>query len=146
MNNEITMPLDAFVRYISINRDTPHSLFLGAGASMSSGMPSAEKCIMEWKGQIFTSANPGLEKQVSHLFLASMQRRVQAWLDKQQRFPVAGSDDEYGTYFECCYPLVDDRRAYFQNLVKAATPSFGYRLLALLAEAGVIDSVWTAMT
>lgn len=143
MNNEITMPLDAFVRSISINRDTPHSLFLGAGASMSSGMPSAEKCIMEWKGQIFTSANPGLEKQVSHLFLASMQRRIQAWLDKQQRFPVAGSDDEYGTYFECCYPLIDDRRAYFQNLVKAATPSFGYRLLALSAEAGVIDSVWT---
>ena len=29
------MPLDPFVRSIPTNRDTPHSLFLGAGASVS---------------------------------------------------------------------------------------------------------------
>ena len=70
MNAEFCIPLDAFVRSISINRDTPHRLFLGAGASVSSGIPSAEKCIMEWKGRLFTSANPGLEKEVGHLFAA----------------------------------------------------------------------------
>jgi len=85
------MPLDAFVRSISINRDTPHSLFLGAGASVSSGIPSAERCIMEWKGRIFTSANPGLEKEVGHLFLSSVQRRIQTWLDRQAGFPPAGA-------------------------------------------------------
>lgn len=31
MSDPTAMALDAFVRSISINRDTPHSLFLGAG-------------------------------------------------------------------------------------------------------------------
>ncbi len=35
------LPLDAFVRAIGAARLTPHALFLGAGASISSGMPSA---------------------------------------------------------------------------------------------------------
>lgn len=143
MNANLVMPIDAFVRSISINRDTPHSLFLGAGASVSSGIPSAEKCIMEWKGRIFTSANPGLEKEVGHLFLASVQSRIQSWLDRQAGFPPAGSLAEYSFYVECCYPLSDDRRAYFQNLVKVGRPSYGYRLLALLAEEGAVDSVWS---
>ena len=67
MSDSVTMPLDTFVHSISINRDTPHSLLLGAGASVSSGIPSADRCITEWKGRIFTSANPGLEKEVGHL-------------------------------------------------------------------------------
>jgi hypothetical protein len=143
MSDAIVMPLDAFVRSISINRDTPHSLFLGAGTSVSSSIPSAEKCIMEWKGRIFTSANPGLEKEVGHLFLASVQRRIQTWLDKQASFPAAGAPTEYSFYCERCYPLAGDRRAYFQSLVKAGQPGYGYRLLALLAQGGVLDSVWT---
>ena len=57
MSDSVAMALDAFVRSISINRDTPHSLLLGAGASVSSGIPSAERCIMEWKGRMFTTAN-----------------------------------------------------------------------------------------
>lgn len=143
MSADLSMTLEAFVRSISINRDTPHSLFLGAGASVSSGIPSAERCTMEWKGRIFTSANPGLEKQVGHLTLPSVQRRIQSWLDKQTGFPPAGHASEYSFFFEHCYPLADDRRAYFQSLVKAAHPSFGYQLLALLAEAGVLDSIWS---
>ncbi|HPV81475.1 MAG TPA: SIR2 family protein [Nitrospira sp.] len=143
MSDPTAMALDAFVRSISINRDTPHSLFLGAGASVSSGIPSAERCMMEWKGRIFTSANPGLEKQVGHVFLPAVQRRIQTWLDKQAGFPALGAQTEYSFYCENCYPLSDDRRAYFQKLVKAAKPSYGYRLLVLLAEAGVFDSVWT---
>lgn len=110
---------------------------------MSSGIPSAERCMMEWKGRIFTSANPGLEKQVGHVFLPAVQRRIQTWLDKQAGFPALGAQTEYSFYCENCYPLSDDRRAYFQKLVKAAKPSYGYRLLVLLAEAGVFDSVWT---
>jgi hypothetical protein len=123
MSDPSVMALDAFVRSISINRDTPHSLLLGAGASVSSGIPSAERCMMEWKGGIFTSANPGLEKQVGHVFLPAVQRRIQTCLDKQAGFPALGAPTEYSFYCERCYPLSDDRRAYFQKLLKAAKPS-----------------------
>jgi hypothetical protein len=106
-------------------------------------MPSAEKCVLQWKGKLFTSANPGLEPQIGNVLLPSIQRRIQAWLDKQKIFPRADAEDEYGYYFEQCYPLADDRRAYFQQLVRCARPSFGFQLLALLAEGGLFDSVWT---
>jgi hypothetical protein len=142
-NEDLTMPLDAFVRSIAINRHVGHCLFLGAGASLSSGIPSAEKCMMEWKAKIFSSSNPGLEKQVGHAFLPAVQRKIQTWLDKQGGYPADGSEEEYGVYFEHCYPVADDRRAYFQNIIKTASPGFGYRLLALLAESGIFNSVWS---
>src|SRR5262245_19145485 len=93
--DHLTLPLDAFVRSISINRDTPHALFLGAGASLTSSLPSAEQCVRDWKGQIFASGNPDLGNQTGHIDLRSVQDRVQAWLDKQGGFPVAGSAEEY---------------------------------------------------
>lgn len=143
MSTDIILPLDAFIRSVSINRNTPHCLFLGAGASVSSRIPSAERCTLEWKGKIFTSANPGLENQIAHLTLPSTQRIIQSWIDKQPQFPELNDPAEYGFFIEYCYPLADDRRAYFNSLVRTATPSFGYRLLPILAEAGMFDSVWT---
>lgn len=34
-------PLDALVRSVEVNRSAPHAFFLGAGASISSGVQSA---------------------------------------------------------------------------------------------------------
>lgn len=44
-NCESTLPLDALVRSIGVNRGTPFVFFLGAGASISSGVRSAQMCI-----------------------------------------------------------------------------------------------------
>ena len=38
----LSLSLDAFVRSVGVRRNTPHALFLGAGASISSGVPSAQ--------------------------------------------------------------------------------------------------------
>ena len=56
------LSIDAMVRSIGMSRDQPLLVFLGAGASMSSGMPSATQCIWEWKRSIFLTNNPGLER------------------------------------------------------------------------------------
>ena len=53
-----TLKFDEFIRSLKQNRDTTHSLLLGAGASVESGIPSASDCIWEWKHEIFTSLNP----------------------------------------------------------------------------------------
>src|SRR5438105_12632204 len=76
-SDDLTLTLDAFVRSIGVKRSAPHAFFLGAGASVSSGMPSAEKCIWEWKRQIFLTNNPGLEDQFSELSLEGVRRRIQ---------------------------------------------------------------------
>ncbi len=140
---DIILPLDAFIRSVGVNRDTQHALFLGAGASVSSGIPSAEKCIWEWKRSIFATNNPGLEEQFSELSLPSVQSRIQEWLDQQGRFPSAGSTDEYEFYIEHCYPIMENRRAYFQDRIRSAKPHVGYRLLSHLAQGDIMRSVWT---
>ncbi len=63
MADDLLIGLDALIRSIGINRVTPHALLVGAGASISSGVPSAASCIWEWKRAIFLTRNPGLEVQ-----------------------------------------------------------------------------------
>lgn len=140
---ELILSLDAFVRSVGIKRSMPHALFLGAGASISSGVPSAQKCIWEWKRSIFLTNNPGLEDQFSELSLPSVQRRIQAWLDQQGSYPAAESAEEYGFYCQCCFPIGSDRRAYFEDKVRVAMPHVGYRLLCHLAQADLFHSIWT---
>ena len=54
-DNKLLMPPDALVRAVEINRDTPHAFFLGAGTSLSAGIPDAETCIWQWKRDIYRS-------------------------------------------------------------------------------------------
>jgi NAD-dependent SIR2 family protein deacetylase len=139
----LILAVDAFVRSLTVSRQSGHVCFLGAGASVSSGVPCAESCIWEWKRSIFLSNNPGLEDQFSELSIPSVKERIQKWIDSCGSYPARGDADEYGIYVEECYPISSDRRQYFQNLVEEAKPHVGYQLLALLAKAGVIPSVWT---
>jgi hypothetical protein len=74
-----SLSVDAFVRAIGVKSNTPSSLFLGAGASITSGIPSAALCIWEWKRDIFLTNNPGLEEQFSELSLPSVKNRIQRW-------------------------------------------------------------------
>ncbi len=137
------LPLDAFVRAIGANRLTPHALFLGAGASITSGMPSAQMCIWEWKRSIFLTNNIGLESQFSEITLASVQARIQRWLDRQGLYPQAGDPNEYSVFIEACYPIPESRRLYFQEKVRQARPHLGYQMVGELAAHGLIRSVWT---
>jgi hypothetical protein len=139
---ELSLSVDAFIRSVGISK-MPHALFLGAGASITSGMPSAQMCIWEWKRDIFLTNNIGLETQFAELSLASVRERIQHWLNRQGLYPAQGAPDEYGIYIEACYPIPESRRAYFQQKVRLAKPHTGYQLLSVLAEHGLLRSIWT---
>jgi hypothetical protein len=143
VKSDEVLPLDAFVRSVGVNRSTQHHFFLGAGASVTSGVPSAQMCIWEWKRDIFLTNNVGLEEQFTELSLASVRQRIQRWLDKQGIYPAENAADEYSAFIEACYPIPDGRRAYFEEKIRKAQPHIGYQLLCLLSEAGLIRSVWT---
>jgi hypothetical protein len=128
---------------IGLRRSAGIVLFLGAGASTTSGVPSAEMCIWEWKRQIFLTNNPGLEDQFTEISLDGVRRKIQDWLDRQGGYPKEGTPEEYGFYIKQCFPIADDRRAFFQQKVKQAEPHVGYRLLCHLAAADLIRSVWS---
>lgn len=97
----------------------------------------------EWKRQIFVTRNPGLEAQFRDTTLPAVRERLQRWLDNEGRYPPAGSPEEYGFYVEQCYPIADDRRAYFEHLRAGVELFVGYRALALLAKHDLIKEVWT---
>ena len=143
MDESLVLPLDAFVRSIGVNRESPHVFLTGAGASVTSGMPSAERCIWEWKREIFLSNNPGLETQFAEISLPAVREKIQRWIDSRGDFPTAGSAEEYGYLIERCFPVAVDRRAWFQGHVQSARPHVGYRALCALAEAGAVDSNWS---
>lgn len=137
------LQFDEFVRSLKQNKDTCHSLLLGAGTSIESGVPSAWDCIWDWKREIFLSQNPELIDYYKNTKVDSVRQTIQRWLDQQNIYPENDSIEEYSYYAEKAYPIAEDRRKYFQNLIQGINPSIGYHLICLLAEIGWIKSVWT---
>src|SRR5438874_831330 len=96
------LSVDAFVRSLAVNRGRPVCFLLGAGSSISSGMPSAQRCIWEWKRDIFVTQNPLLRESVGELSLPGTRQRIQRWLDQRGRYPAASSPEEYSFYAREC--------------------------------------------
>lgn len=132
------LQLDEFLRSIKQNIDTPHSLLLGAGASIESGIPSAADCIWYWKREIYLSQNPGAIGNFDNSKSEAVRRVIQRWIDSQNIYPAENSAEEYSYFAEKAYPIADDRRKYFQHLVSNHDPSLGYHLISLLALENII--------
>ncbi len=117
--------------------------FLGAGCSVSAGVPSAGDMIWEFKRLLYcTEQRIPLSR---HPDLGDSRTRsvLQAFFDGKAAFPAAGSDDEYAVYFEAARRTEADRRRYIQNAVAGARPSFGHTVLAALMAAEHCPMVWT---
>lgn len=137
------LEVSQFVRAINVNKNSPHSMFIGAGSSISSGIRSAYDCIWEWKRQIFVSSNPGLEKLFLDSSSPAARTRIQSWLDSQGKYPIIDALDEYTFYADEAYPIPSTRKSFFQSMSKDAIPSAGYHILCLLAKERVIQKIWT---
>jgi hypothetical protein len=135
--------VDALIRALVVDPKRPVSLLLGAGASISSGMPSAERCVWEWKREIFVTNNPTLRETVGELSLPGTRIRIQKWLDQRGGYPVLGDEREYSFYAKDCYLTSEHRRKFFQSYVEKAKPHTAYRLLPLLSQVQQIRTVWT---
>lgn len=143
MSSPLHLPLDAFVRSVGKHHSVPYSMLLGAGASVTSGVLSAEQCLWRWKRDIVVSNNPGLESHFAELSLASVRERIQERLDAENCHPPFGARDEYEHFAAEAYPIAEDRRQFFEGLVERTVPNTGYKLLCMLAQSGMFSSVWT---
>ena len=140
-----TLQFDEFLRSLKQNIKSPHSILLGAGASIESGIKSAGDCIWDWKKEIFLSKNPGAISQYAGANIKSdtIRRPIQNWLNAQNCYPAENSNEEYSFYAEKAYRIPDDRRKYFQSIITDHEPSIGYHLISMLAQEDIIKSVWT---
>lgn len=143
MTENIHLEYDAFLRSFKRNIDVPHSFLLGAGTSISSGIQTAYDCIWEWKKDIYLSKNINSANFYKNYKDEAVRRSIQTWLDNQGEYPQMNSEEEYSFYAEKAYPIADDRRKYFLSLIENKEPYIGYKLLCLLAEFGIVKSVWT---
>jgi NAD-dependent SIR2 family protein deacetylase len=142
MSNEFDQ--EALIRSIGISPKGRFILLLGAGASASSGIPTAQQCIWEWKREIYLSGNSHLSPRLFlDVSLPNTQEKIQKWLDQQNKFPRRGDHDEYCFYIEHTYPKSDDRRAFFEKRFSGAIPQIGYQLLAMLQNDRLFQWVWT---
>lgn len=138
-----TLQMDEFLRSLKQNIDAPHSLLLGAGASIESGVQSASDCIWDWKKEIFLSQNSGAIGTYNNSKSDNVRRVIQNWLNAQNIYPAENSEEEYSFFAEKAFPIADDRRKYFQSLVVNREPSLGYHLISMLAQQNIVKSVWT---
>jgi NAD-dependent SIR2 family protein deacetylase len=133
---------DDFVRRFAL-RAANLMWFLGAGASASSGIPTAGDMIWEFKQLLYVSQRRVVLQSVSDLSNPAIRAQLQNHIDAAGTLPAAGSPDEYASLFEAVYPAESDRRAYLDAKVSGAKPSYGHLALAVLMRAQMTRLVWT---
>lgn len=116
---------------------------LGAGASASAGVPTANDLIWEFKQQLYVSQKRVSPHTVSDLSNETIRTMIQAHIDGSGRFPQQGAPDEYSSLFEAAYPSEADRRTYIDAKIKGGKPSYGHYALATLMRAQLLRIVWT---
>lgn len=134
---------DEFLRSVAISQHDSFVFLLGAGCSVSSGIPSASDCIWDWKKIIYKSNNIGVNEWIDNHKNPKVQEHIQTWLDNQGIYMPRGAPEEYSFYAIKCFPIDKNRNQYFQRISTNVKPSIGYRLLPILAKHGLLDSVWT---
>ena len=133
---------DDFARRFS-QRSPSLMWFLGAGASASAGVPTAEDMLWEFKQQLYVSQRRISLQTVEDLSNPIIRDRLQAHIDSFERLPPLGSTDEYAALFVEVYPVETDRRSYLDAKVAGSKPSYGHLALATLMRAARATIIWT---
>jgi len=117
--------------------------FLGAGASATSGVPTAGDMIWDLKRMIYCAEQKVSVRACQDLHDPLLQQKLQRHFDTTGKFPPLNSDSEYAEFFLTAYPHEADRRRYIDRMVSQATPSYGHFALAVLLAMGKSRIVWT---
>ncbi len=109
------------------NDDLPsYTLFTGAGASITSGVKSANAMINEWRNQLYEHEKP--------------RAKYETWLKKQKWYE---SDEEYSYLFKELYDEATQRRDYIEKCMENASPNWGYVYLTNLLQQMIFNTVFT---
>src|SRR5713101_5257834 len=91
--------LDEFLRLYPAR--TPQLMwFLGAGASVAAGVPTAVDMIWDFKRSLYCSQQKVPITRCPDLSDQRLRDRLQLYFSEQPNYPQAGAPDEYSFYFE----------------------------------------------
>ena len=109
-------------------------LFLGAGASRSSGIRTASEMVNEWRSMVYR----GLRDTTVDCSVDEMKEWLSAnapeWYDHKKEYPCL---------IERVYSTRATRRLCIENEVADKIPSIGYAYLVRIAEAGLLRTLFT---
>ena len=137
------LSMDEYIRTIENIQNGALSVFLGAGASIQSGVPSASDMVWEFKRKLYCTDNKISEEYYKDLQSEATKTSLQNYFNGLSGFPVSGNGQEYSFYFEKCYPSVESRREYIHNKLSEKKPSLGYLCLGSLIHQKIINTVLT---
>ncbi|MBS1650482.1 MAG: SIR2 family protein [Bacteroidetes bacterium] len=135
---------DTFIRSWQILPANSMNVLLGAGASISSGIPTGWMLMWEFKKKIYLSQNKHVrEEKFKDLESESNQKILQEYFNTHEGYPKFGDPLEYSFYFEKCFPQAIHRQFYIQELIKDKKPALGYLCLGGLINSGHIKHIWS---
>lgn len=137
------MNFDEFLIYYSINASKLMWL-LGAGASRSSGMPSATDIIWDLKRRYYClKQNQSISS--NELSNEAIKNKIQNYLEAEGH-PKLWADDEYAHYFKLLFgDDLDIQRNYLAEMLSPNKISInsGYRILAALIAMSKVKIIFT---
>ena len=121
---------EQFIRNFSVMTNGEVDFFLGAGASIASGIPTGGDLIWEFKRTLYCSENGISTENYKDLSLPSTKNTFQNYFDQKMNYPRLYAPEEYSFYFEQCYCNPLARKRFIENMVSDRKPSLGYLCLA----------------
>jgi len=135
--NFTKMTQSEFVREISIAENL--GIFLGAGASASSGIPTAYEMTLDFKRRLFASEK-GIDLHLIYQRPYEYEDEIEQWVRIKYRTDI---ENEYGFFFERCFPSKEARNRYIREILQNSQPSIGYEILAVLVKNGLFPKIFT---
>lgn len=134
---------EQLIRNFKVMNNGEIDFFLGAGASIQSGIPTGGNLVWYFKRELYCMENGLSTELYKDLKLSSTQKLLQDYFDRQGIHPAQYAPEEYSHYFERCYSVSLARKRFIEDLVAGKNPSIGYLCLADLIAHDKISNVWT---
>ncbi len=124
-------------RFIDTRNETSasYSVFLGSGASVSSGVRTGTQLIDIWRKEQFLKLNPDHKGEYDAT-------RAKEWLSKRE-LKWYNPQKEYSSLFERTFDLPRQRRIFVEREVASGFPSLGYAYLVRLIENNFFNTIFT---
>jgi hypothetical protein len=129
---------DTFLRSFKVLSNQSFDLLLGAGASISSGIPSGSDLVWHFKREILSSSGKINGKKFQDLKVEANKKVIQSYFNEEDAKVV----NQYSYYFEKCYPDPLVRQEFLTSLVRDKKPSIGFMCLSAMIEQQKINTVW----
>lgn len=134
------------IRYIETkeNKDVSnYSIFLGAGASRSSGIATAHELIIQWMEELYERYKAQDDNLLNNILPDENKYDVLKRYFESNHASWFDGNNPYSSLFEKKFDLAPQRRRFVEQEVDKKLPSIGYSYLVSLVENNYFNAIFT---